>query len=255
METQRAYQYARCAAVLAADLDVPGQEATYDQALTNGLVAIVARQWPGQEQDGKGFVFPAAALLRTIADRAVAQPDGTHLVEWTDAAGRPGATRVDTAVLREGIGATQASRHGRAAGALERRHVDALLALDSHPALGRIREVESDSQWLGAEIRDRYDQQRAADYLAFIGDDEAARRAERAPDLAEPYHPKHNPDREGTELELCRVCGYSAFKLRFPAEFPDTGFGACLVCSYARSADVSYYLALTAQIAGTLPTD
>ncbi|MEV8628590.1 hypothetical protein [Streptomyces sp. NPDC051079] len=254
MQTERAYQYARCSAVLDSDPEVPGHAATYDQALSNGLAAIVAQQWPGQE-GGKGSVHSANRLLNVITQKAAAQPDGTHLIAWTDAHGKPREVRIDTATLRSGITETQAPRHARGRGTLERRHVDALLALDRHPALGRISEVKSDGQWLQAELHDRYDQQRAAEYLAFIGDDEAADRAERAPDLIEPYHPKHNPDWNGTELEDCQVCGYASFRLDSPAEFPDTGSGACLVCSYARSADVSYYLTLNAEIAYKIHTD
>jgi hypothetical protein len=255
MQTQRVYEYARCSAVLATDPEVPGREATYDQALSNGLAAIVAKQWPGQETNSKGRVLSARELLTVITQHAAVQPDGTHLIPWTDAHGESKELCIDTGILSSGIDETQAVRHARGPGALERRHVDALLALDGHPALRRIGEVMSDDRWVKAEVHDRYERQRAEMYLAFIGDDEAIGRAERAPDLVEPYHPRHNPDRQGTELEDCAVCGYASFKLDAPAEFPDTGCGACLVCSYTRSADVSYYLTLNAEIAYTLPTD
>ncbi|MER5556188.1 hypothetical protein ABT001_31730 [Streptomyces sp. NPDC002793] len=255
MQTNRAYQYARCSAVLAADPEVPGHEATYDQALSNGLAAIVAQQWPGQELSSEGHVKSARQLLKVITKQADAQPDGTYLIAWPDRHENPEKICVNTEVLCDGINETQAARHGRGSGNLQRHHIDALLALDGHPALGRMTEVHSDGQWIKAEVEDRYEQERAETYLAFIGDDEAAARAERAPGLTEPYHPKHNPDREGTELEECRVCGYTSFRLGFPADFPDTGIGACLVCSYARSSDVSYYLTLNAEIAYTLPTD
>lgn len=255
MQTERAYHYARCSAVLNADHEVPGCEAAFDQALSNGLTAIVAHEWPGNEANAKGWVYSAAELLQAIAKRAAVQPDGTHLISWSDPRGDSQEIRVDTDTLHSGITAAQAPRHARGPGTLERRHVDALLALDGHPALGRISEVVSDERWGQAEVRDIYDRQRAEEYLEFIGDEEALVRAERAPELVELYHPKHNPDWERTELEECRVCEFASFRLDFPSEFPNTGRGACLVCSYTRSAEVSYYLTLSAEIAHTFPTD
>ncbi|MCX4521997.1 hypothetical protein OG402_30905 [Streptomyces anulatus] len=113
----------------------------------------------------------------------------------------------------------------------------------------------SDGRWIKAEVRDLYDRDRAQAYLDFIGEEEAQVRAERAPQLVEWYHPKHNPDREGSELEECAVCGHESFKLGYPAEFPDTGSGAWLVCSYARSSDTAYYLTLNAELKRAIDTD
>ncbi|MFD3720072.1 hypothetical protein [Streptomyces sp. NPDC058674] len=41
-----------------------GREGIFDQALSNGLAAIVASEWPGKESDGRGFVLPARTLQR-----------------------------------------------------------------------------------------------------------------------------------------------------------------------------------------------
>ncbi|MFJ2647919.1 hypothetical protein ACIO1C_14445 [Streptomyces sp. NPDC087420] len=254
MQIQRALQYARCAAVLDSDPDVPS-EGTYDQALTNGLAAIVAHEWPGEEANAKGRMHAANTLLDVIEQHAVAQPDGSRLIPWVRFDGSPAGTRVDVAALRHGVTETQGVRHARGTGTLERAHVDALVALDDHPALRRIGEVTSDGQWVNAKIADSYEQQRAEEYLIFIGDEEADERAERAPDRLEPYHPRHNPDRNGTELGYCPVCHREAFKLDTPDEEYGMSIGACLVCSYTRSPQVSYYLTLTAEMEATFPTD
>lgn len=254
METERTYQYARCSAVLDADHEVPGCEAIFDQALSNGLLAIVAAEWPGEEVDPKKLrTLSAATLLGVIEEKADKQPDGTFLIPGTRA--DPDVVCVDTKTLRDGVTETQAPRHGRGEGKLERRHIDALLVLDRHRSLGRIPEVVSDGRWIKAEIHDLYDRDRAQVYLEFIGDEEAQMRAERAPELTESYHPKHNPDWEGTELEHCAVCGYESFRLDVPVDFEDTGSGACLVCSYTRSPDTSYYLTMNAQIRQAIEYD
>ncbi|MEU2907911.1 hypothetical protein ABZ771_34345 [Streptomyces globisporus] len=49
MQEKRAEEYGRCATVLDVDFQVPGAAAIFDQALTNGLAAIVAHIWQGQE--------------------------------------------------------------------------------------------------------------------------------------------------------------------------------------------------------------
>ncbi|CAL9362632.1 hypothetical protein SUDANB105_00698 [Streptomyces sp. enrichment culture] len=255
MEIERAYQYAECTAVLEADHEVPGGEAIFDQALSNGLLTIVAAEWPGEETKPKGSMMRSAAeLLTVIEEKADEQEDGTLLISLPDGDGL-GRVRVDTATLRDGIKQTQAPRHGRGKGSLERHHIDALLALDEHPALGRIPEVVSDGRWVKAEVRDIYERDRAQKYLDFLGHEEVELRAERAPDLVEYPHPKHNPDREGCDLEDCGVCGYESFKLDYPAEFEETGSGACLVCSYTRTPDTAYYLTLTAQLKRDIERD
>ncbi|MFD6343452.1 hypothetical protein ACFWF9_01835 [Streptomyces roseolus] len=254
MDIERSYQFARCSAVLDRDHEVPGGEAIFDQALSNGLLAVVAAEWPGEEREPKGpRMRSAAALLGVIKEKADEQPDGTFLIPGTDPDSE--GVWVDTTTLRDGVDKTQAARHGRGPGNLERRHVDALLVLDEHRALRRIAEVMSDGQWVKAEVRDIYERDRAQKYLEFLGDEEAEFRAERAPELVEYPHPKHNPDREGCDLEDCGVCGYESFKLDYPAEFEGTGSGACLVCSYTRTHDTAYYLTLNAEMKRAMERD
>ncbi|WP_432171806.1 hypothetical protein [Streptomyces sp. 1222.5] len=95
MRDQRAEEFARCAVVLAAQLRetrresavaadleeqadpfaapaptdndpfapaMAGREGVFDQALSNGLAAIVASEWPGNESDRQGRVLSASAL-------------------------------------------------------------------------------------------------------------------------------------------------------------------------------------------------
>ncbi|MEW1681746.1 hypothetical protein [Streptomyces sp. NPDC093594] len=110
--------------------------------------------------------------------------------------------------LQDGIQASQAARHGRGAGGLQRRHIEALLALDGHRSLGVMGEEQQDRIQQIAQEEDTVSQKRAAEYLAHIGEEEAGRRAENVTN-PNAYHPKHNPD--GHDLGTCPVCGHEAF--------------------------------------------
>lgn len=253
MQIQRAVQYAVCTSILEIDPDVPG-EALFDQALSNGLAALVAHQWPGREANVNGRTFSADTLLKIIEENTPQQPDGTHIVSWQRHDGTPAEIVINVGALRNGITETQAVRHARGPGALTRTHVEALLALDAHPALRRVSEVQSDKHWADAGPADAAEQDRALAYLSFIGDDEAAERAERASDHLEPYHPKHNPDGNRSTMDHCPVCGYEAFRLEAPdGDGYGTGVGACFVCSYTRTPEVSYFLTLSADYEATFP--
>ncbi len=46
----------------------------FDTALTNGLLAIVAEEWPGQEYNAKGHTKAASELLAFIEGQKVAAP-------------------------------------------------------------------------------------------------------------------------------------------------------------------------------------
>jgi hypothetical protein len=95
-------------------------EAPYDAALTNGLLAIIAYEWPGTETKSSGQTKAARELLDVIDSR------GSTL------------HYVDTSILREGLDLTQPARHGRSDdefAVLGLDHVEALTALDQHPAL------------------------------------------------------------------------------------------------------------------------
>jgi hypothetical protein len=97
----------------------PGNEAIFDQALTNGLAAIVERRWAGEETAGNR-VKSASQLLDVITARGRGVEDG--VVELPDLdpppegfvfGGDPTPTRVKTASLREAIRITQRPRHAR----------------------------------------------------------------------------------------------------------------------------------------------
>ncbi|MGW1226583.1 hypothetical protein [Streptomyces sp. NPDC002530] len=254
MQTQRAETYARCTAELEGDHQAPGGEAIFDQALTNGLAAIVSSQW-GEETaaDAKGRVKSAAQLLTVVEEKAqaVADEPGVYVIPDPEpaSAAAPGDspwpwaedetlpdldTRINVTVLREGIKGTQPVRHGSGAGGLRREHVDALLALDDHESLRSLMTEHSDRAWESARDEDRHSRARAAALLRRIGPEEAARRARKASALHSPYHPKHNP--EGLDLDDCPICGYTAFSADNGDELGmGVGVGECLVCHYERS--------------------
>ncbi|WP_134717110.1 hypothetical protein [Saccharomonospora xinjiangensis] len=66
LSSGRAYEYAKCAALLREDIDIPGNAAIFDSALSNGLAAIVFYEWPGREVDTKGKIKSARGLLNII---------------------------------------------------------------------------------------------------------------------------------------------------------------------------------------------
>ncbi|MGY5078984.1 hypothetical protein ACWIGX_18090 [Streptomyces nigrescens] len=70
MQRHRAEQYGRLAAVLEKDREVPGAAAIFDQALSCGLAAIVAHQWPGEELKKNGAVKSARFLIEVAKARA-----------------------------------------------------------------------------------------------------------------------------------------------------------------------------------------
>ncbi|MEV0040837.1 hypothetical protein AB0H70_33570, partial [Streptomyces sp. NPDC050804] len=80
MTSIRAYHYARCAAILSSDHTAAGAAAVFDQALSNGLAAIVERAWPGQEWKREGFLKSAAELLDVIAGSAEAAGAGIYFI-------------------------------------------------------------------------------------------------------------------------------------------------------------------------------
>lgn len=49
MQFRRARQYGFCTYAIAYDRVTDGAEGVFDQAVTNGLAAIVAHNWPGAE--------------------------------------------------------------------------------------------------------------------------------------------------------------------------------------------------------------
>ena len=200
IQERRAIEYALCIEALRNDRVPPGAEGVFDQALNNGLAAIVAFAWPGHEfEPGKTKVRSATALLNVINRRGEPQNDGTIRV-MHDPSGPeyelpspafpddpwPNFTTVDELALRKALDVTHAVRHGRAAGddrsasALKDAHLDALAALSAHPALGptaeQIAEEHSDGARAATRARDVAERQRANAFYQQLDPDERSRR-------------------------------------------------------------------------------
>ncbi|MFB8441183.1 hypothetical protein ACFC7A_19270 [Streptomyces niveus] len=260
MQRERAETYAQSTADLELAATAAAAAGAFDTALTNGLAAIVAHEWPAQLASN-GRIKSAAALLKVVEeadeapvdpaqagvfvlpdpepDKPAAAPVGVPWPWVEDFSELPALdTRIDVETLRDGLRRTQPVRHARGSGTLERRHIDALLALDDHPALRCLSSEHADRAWEESRDADAHSQARAAALLLRIGDKEAARRAEAAAELHEPYHPKHNPD--GLALQDCPVCGYESFSPEHGDDYGmDVGVGQCLVCHYERSAQTA----------------
>jgi len=260
MQDQRADEFARCAVALsyalrevledgdpfvdpeAADISsaLVGSAGLFDQALTSGLVAIVASEWPGEEAKASGFVLPASGLLGVMESHLTPNAEGILVIPDSQAGCRHNSgardTRIDVPALRDGLAVSQPVRHASGTGDLKRRHIDALLALDHHPSLRKLSEAHEDRAWEDAMAEDARSQAQAADLLNLIGDEEAARRAE-AVDNPNDYHPRHNPD--GQDLAFCPVCECQTFCVQGLDLWGRVGFGQCLVCTYTRSPQVA----------------
>ncbi|MGW1163396.1 hypothetical protein ACWD48_35465 [Streptomyces sp. NPDC002519] len=244
-----------------------GREGVFDQALSNGLAAIVACEWPGEELDRNRRVRSASALLKVIeehvpaTDGIVLIPDQHPMPEIpqgdTDSLFQvprlSSHTLIDVRTLQNGIEASQAARHGRGVGGLRHRHIEALLALDGHRSLGVMGEEQQDRIQQIAQAEDVASQKRAAEYLERIGEGEAARRAEHVVN-PNAYHPKHNP--HGHDLDICPVCGHETFCVEgLDPIFGRVGYGQCLVCTYARTPGAAEDEAFTEHLRSTMDDD
>ncbi|MET9761782.1 hypothetical protein ABZ016_22425 [Streptomyces sp. NPDC006372] len=227
----------------------PGHEGIYDQALSNALAAIVAAEWPGEEANDKGRVHFARTLLKVIAEKIPSDPttglcvipdrDADVRSQWEKEDRVPEGfwdTRIDVDLLTDALDVSGQARHGSGTGGLQRRHVQALLALDHHPTLRTLLETQSDRDAERAQDDDARSADQARALLELIGDEEAKRRAESAENPNE-YHPKHNPD--GHDFEECPVCGHETFCVQGLDMWGRVGFGQCVVCSYRRRARVA----------------
>ncbi|MFJ5657497.1 hypothetical protein ACIQD5_29760 [Streptomyces microflavus] len=248
MQEKRAEEYGRCATVLDVDFQVPGAAAIFDQALTNGLAAIVAHTWQGEEiekrKNGDHRLKAASQLLKVIAERCDEAHEGIYAVP--DAAVESKIT-VDVAALSDALEQTQRVRHARGVGEIDKRHVVALLDLDGHSCLGQVSEERRESDWVKHQIQDRYERLRAQDYLELIGELEADRRIALAADHR-PAHPDELAD--GMDVTDCPVCGRETLAVSGIDDFgAGYGPGVCLVCSYVRSSDAAHDLALNHMLA------
>lgn len=170
-------------------------EGPYDTALTNGLVAIVAREWPGAEFDKKGRTLPASALLNYIADVGGSQ--------WV---------AVDVVRLQEALSLTQPLRHGRSDDewdSIGHGHVEALLRLDEHPALRILGEARRTPHY-GDLVYELF-KDRAGDELPFYPKDRSlVPDPEDCPECWRPTFLREGWDMYGGEFSegACIACGY-----------------------------------------------
>jgi hypothetical protein len=286
MNNRRARTYAVCAVKLDED-HTDAAEGTFDAALTNALVAIVADEWPKdvrKSENPKSHTKPASALLKLFREKAEKEPDvvrrapdesdvflirDPHAEEREQDVEEPPATeasvgnvfsgpwqtappletRVDVGTLLDALNVTQPVRHAREEGdeaegeprVLERRHVDALLALDFHPSLGALAMEQEDRYEDSAQKQDEREREQAGQTRQRIGEEEADRRAAAAADL----HTGPTPDDPSAlGLQECPVCWHEAFSSDGEDELcMNVGYGECLVCHYRRSPAIANTLA------------
>jgi hypothetical protein len=184
----RTVLYAEGTALLDEDCHVVGAEALFDQALTNGLLAIAAWAIPGHSaNDPDQRQLPASRVLGDL--EAICQVDNGVCTLPTDepdyildehgmlqTLDREKRIRLDVAQLADAIGRTQKARHGRGPGKqVTPEDVAALVALDGHPALGELTGHYNDRDWRRAWVRDRAERFRAEDYCRLLHDDEIER--------------------------------------------------------------------------------
>ena len=255
VQERRARQYAVCSYALTQDRITDGAEGVFDQALTNGLAAIVAAEWPGAEFDRPGHVRSAGALLTVINDKGNAGSDGVvHLLRsegpkrWSGVFGEdptPNFTIVEVCALRDALRATWAIRHardtdGEAVGGLTDEHIDALGELAYHPALYAMPDVAADRAEDRLHNADAVERARAAGYYATLDDEELGRRE--AVDYETRYGCVAGDGR--CEVEECPVCGNVSLAADcFDGWLDEIGIGTCVVCSYSRHPDVADELA------------
>lgn len=277
VQQTRARQYAVCTVALEYDEVDAGVEALFDQALSNGLAAIVARMWPGQEHYRSGKVKSARDLLDVIAKEGVAADDGTFQVVYElgqepepepepetelvdDPFGGPSriferqpygwspnyiTVKVD--VLKAAIDVTQEIRHGRVAQTdndvtLSKEQIQALVDLSYHPALDGMLEYVHERTTEADEAADQAETERTVAYLELLRDGgELERRAQI--DYRKEYEYNHPDGR--VEVYECPVCeNYALVAHGHDMWLGEVGVGQCVVCSYRRSSAVADDLAM-----------
>ncbi|UUV30010.1 hypothetical protein NQK81_35405 [Amycolatopsis roodepoortensis] len=211
---------------------VPGAASLFDTALTNGLLAIVEAEWPGETANARGFTKPASQLLTLIRDKI---GSNRWIVTTLPAMpfppdDRPTPIEVDLAVLEQAVTDTQSVRHGKAGGAttVPLDVVRALQELDFHDALSVLSDARIDQVELAEATAAAVEYDRVATYIELIGDEELARRADQASD-ALPFDPKERHDSAG--IGLCPMCGHEALVISHVLEY-GSEIGTCFACSH-----------------------
>jgi hypothetical protein len=252
LRVQRSLDYAEGTAVLDEDHEVPGAAAIFEQALCNGLAVIVTARWPNSELDSKGNVKSAKKLIEVIVAEEARSGQTGHVLMLNERTSRTSsastagdshgrdkpepdaAVRVEVAVLREALLATAPRRHAkRSRKPLERKHVDALIELDTHPQLNVLTGEFGNRQMAREKVRDLWRRDQSEDYLAILSADEIERRVSAAQDLL-PSDPKDRLTSLG--LTDCPVCSQETL-LAERLDYFGVGIasGTCFVCGYYRS--------------------
>lgn len=203
--------------VIALEGDFIPPEGPFDAALTNGLLAIVASEFPGSQYSKPG------------SDRMRAASELLDLIEQ-----KGGLACVDVATLHEGLELTQPVRHGRADDEFARigeAHIQALERLDNHHSLGIIEVAR------GQPLHECF-------LLAY---------RERAEEEL-PFDPK---DRlQVPEPEFCDECGRETFLRQTWDMFGgDDAKGFCLACGYELSSGAAYDRAVSRRLREHLADD
>ncbi len=195
--------------VVALERNLVPPEGPFDVALTNGLAAIVSVEDPGAERNKEGRMLAARALLKVLEDAGGA---------------------LDFAALREAIDITQPLRHARADDEFltpVRRHLQALIDIDHHPALLVLDQ---------ARATPNVDELVAELYTKAAGE---ARGISGMP-------PKDRSDQP--DFEECDECLRKTLFLFGFDEFGGTNSpGECVACGYERDAETARRLALDAE--------
>lgn len=142
-------------------------------------------------------------------------------------------TAVDIATLRDAIDATQKLRHARdidetSKSVLTVEHIEALKALDHHPALRVLTNEQIDRDYVRTRDDDLIEQDRAHRYLCAIDPMEIERRASIT------YAHDYWVESDG-EVDLCPVCdNLSLVAAGRDGLLAMVSYGHCIICSYER---------------------
>lgn len=242
MSSDRSNQYANGTTALQNNVTVAGADGVFDLALTNGLLAVVAATITGHPAAMAIGRAPAAnsLLMDLVAtfgkDSAgfVKVPTGENAVDFDGKGlvdlGYERMVSVNVDLLLDALGRTQAARHGRGpAGLLTIADVDALAALDEHPALSVLSDYRRELFWELGSVADSAEFDRALGVLELLSDDDVAARVAACQST-------HGYGSEEHELQFCPVCGHQTLVATGSDAW---GYGIvparCPVCSFEQS--------------------
>lgn len=211
---------------------VPGAASLFDTDLTNGLLAIVASDWPGEDL-WKGGQTKAASKLIDLVNSKIGSDQWLITVfdplplMLADSSIR---VEVDLGVLRQALDVTQRIRHGREGGVeiVSDEAVKTLQDLDMHPALGVLTDAHVSESEIAAARGAASEYDRVAAYIELVGEDEIADRAARAEE-ALPADPKERYGCLG--LGWCPMCGHESLVVSQMLDY-GSETGTCFACSH-----------------------